>query len=159
MVCISRRLGCTLPFFPEKPGKVTSPSLPGVLKDFRDDFTVMSGLSHPEMGFAHSIFSFLTAAPIGDQGRLSQPISLDQFAASAIGGETRFPSLTLADRASACPGPERRVVPSDASRLACSRLFLERPDESAQADVCAGRASSTVALADDAAGSRGDREA
>jgi hypothetical protein len=35
-----------------------------VLKEFRDDFTVISGLSHPDIGPSHdSNQSFLTAAP------------------------------------------------------------------------------------------------
>ena len=50
-------------FFPEKPGTDYAPTpYLDVLKDFRDDFTVMSGLAHPEVNSGHdSIFSFLTA--------------------------------------------------------------------------------------------------
>src|SRR5262249_54164337 len=52
-------------FFPEKAGKdyALTPYLE-VLKDYRDDFTVISGLSHPDVGPSHdSLFSFLTSAP------------------------------------------------------------------------------------------------
>src|SRR4029078_6978823 len=39
-----------------------------VLKDFRDDFTVISGLSHPDVAPSHdSNQSFLTAAPHPEQ--------------------------------------------------------------------------------------------
>jgi len=49
MVCMNAPLGLHPPnFFPEKAGKdyALTPYLE-ILKDFRDDFTVMSGLSNP----------------------------------------------------------------------------------------------------------------
>ena len=55
MVCICTPLGLHPPFFfPEKAGKdyELSPYLE-VFKDFRDDFTVISGLSHPDVGPSH----------------------------------------------------------------------------------------------------------
>src|SRR5262245_26681097 len=65
-VFICAPLGLHAPyFFPEQPGKdyALSPYLEP-LKDLRDDFTVVSGLAHPDVGPSHdSIFSFLTAAP------------------------------------------------------------------------------------------------
>ena len=66
MVCINTPLGVHPPyFFPKTAGRdyELSPYLE-VLKDFRDDFTVISGLSHPDVGPSHdSNQSFLTAAP------------------------------------------------------------------------------------------------
>src|SRR6202011_3506912 len=80
-----------------------------------------------------SIFSFLTAAPHPElRSGFRNSISLDQFAAEHIGGETRFPSLVLS-----CEGfslswtRSGALVPSDSypSRV-FARLFLEgRPDE------------------------------
>src|SRR5205085_10424970 len=67
MVCICTPLGLHPPFFfPEKEGKgyELTPYLE-VLKDFRSDFTVVSGLAHAGMspGFAHQASaSFLTGA-------------------------------------------------------------------------------------------------
>jgi len=55
MVCINTPLGLHPAFFfPEKAGRdyTLSPYLE-VLKDFRDDFTVISGLSHPDVGPSH----------------------------------------------------------------------------------------------------------
>src|SRR5262245_31417647 len=55
MVCICTPLGLHPPcFFPEKAGKdyALSPYLK-VLEDFRDDFTVISGLWHPDVGPSH----------------------------------------------------------------------------------------------------------
>src|SRR2546430_17281522 len=66
MVCICTPLGLHAPnLFPAKAGRdyALTPYLE-VLKEFRNDFTVVSGLSHPEVGSSHdSLFSFLTAPP------------------------------------------------------------------------------------------------
>ena len=68
MVCLCTPLGLHPEnFFPEAAGKdyALSPYLE-LLKDYRDDFTVISGLSHAGMspGFAHQASaSFLTGAP------------------------------------------------------------------------------------------------
>jgi hypothetical protein len=136
MVCICMPLGLHPPFFfPDKAGKdyALTPYLE-VLKDFRDDFTVMSGLSHPEIGNSHdSIFSFLTAAPHPEfRAGFRNSISLDQFAADHIGGETRFPSLTLADEGFSLSWTRSgAIVPSDTwPSSVFARLFLEgRPEE------------------------------
>jgi hypothetical protein len=136
MVCVCTPLGLHPAFFfPEKSGKdyALTPYL-DVVKDFRDDFTVISGLSHPDVGPSHdSIYSFLTAAPHPElRAGFRNTISLDQFAAEKIGGETRFPSLVLS-----CEGfslswtRSGAIVPSDAwPSSVFARLFLEgRPEE------------------------------
>jgi hypothetical protein len=136
MVCICTPLGLHPPyFFPEKAGKdyTLSPYLE-VLKDFRDDFTVISGLAHPEVGHSHdSIYSFLTAAPHPERrAGFRNSISLDQLAAEHIGGATRFPSLTLS-----CEGfslswtRSGALVPSESwPSSVFAKLFLEgRPEE------------------------------
>src|SRR3954462_14645598 len=97
MVCINTPLGLhPANFFPAKAGRdyELSPYLDEI-KDFRDDFTVISGLTHPDVGPSHdSNFSFLTAAPHPEQrAGFKNSVSLDQFAAERIGGETRFASL------------------------------------------------------------------
>src|SRR6476619_2743113 len=66
MVCICTPLGLhPQAFFPEQAGKdyALSPYLEP-LAELRQDYTVISGLSHPDVGSSHdSLFSFLTAAP------------------------------------------------------------------------------------------------
>src|SRR5438046_1169287 len=99
MVCINTPLGLHPPFFfPEKAGRdyELSPYLE-VLQDFRDEFTVISGLSHPDVGPSHdSNQSFLTAAPHPERrAGFKNSISLDQFAAERTYGQTRFPTLAL----------------------------------------------------------------
>src|SRR5579859_4389983 len=88
MVCINTPLGLHPPFFfPQKAGKdyEATPYL-GVLKDLRNDFTVVSGLSHPDVGPSHdSNYSFLTAAPHPERrAGFRNTISMDQFAAAHL---------------------------------------------------------------------------
>src|SRR5436305_11182153 len=85
-------------FFPKDAGKgyALSPYL-RFLKDHRDDFTVMSGVSHPNVDGGHpSDIAFLTAAPHPASSPFRTSISLDQLVAERIGVRTRFPSLPLA---------------------------------------------------------------
>lgn len=99
MVCINTPLGLhPESFFPTTTGREYQPSTYlEVLKDFRDDFTVVSGLSHPDVGPSHdSSQSFLTAAPHPERrAGFKNSISLDQFAAEQTFGQTRFPTLPL----------------------------------------------------------------
>src|SRR5688500_17489829 len=90
-------------FFPKDPGRgyTLSPYLQ-LLKDHRDDFTVMSGVSHPNVDGGHpSDIAFLTAAPHPASSSFRNTISLDQLIAERIGNLTRFPSLTLGVNAGA----------------------------------------------------------
>ena len=86
------------PFFPEGTGRDYTPSpYLKLLEEHRDDFTVLSGVSHPIVDGGHpSDISFLTAAPHPASSSFRNSISLDQLVAEQIGTLTRFPSLTLA---------------------------------------------------------------
>jgi len=67
-----------------------------ILKEHRDDFTVFSGVWHPDVDGGHPADNcFLTAAPHPGSGGFRNTISLDQFAAERLGHLTRFPALTL----------------------------------------------------------------
>src|SRR5437588_1664818 len=136
MVCINTPLGLhPAAFFPEKAGKgyALSPYLE-IVKDFREDFTVISGLSHPDVGPSHdSNYSFLTGAPHPEQrAGFKNTISLDQFAADFLHGQTRFASLTLS-----CEGfglawtRSGAPVPTESwPSSVFAKLFVEgRPDE------------------------------
>jgi len=84
-------------FFPEKAGRdyTLSPYLEE-LRENREEFTVFSGVSHPDVDGGHPADNcFLTAAPHPGSGGFRNTISLDQFAAERIGHLTRLPSLTL----------------------------------------------------------------
>lgn len=136
MVCINTPLGVHPPyFFPETAGRdyELSPYLE-VLRDFRDDFTVISGLSHPDIGPSHdSNFSFLTAAPHPERrAGFKNSISLDQFAAEHLYGQTRFPTLPLSCEGSGLAWTRSGApVPTESwPSSVFAKLFLEgRPDE------------------------------
>src|SRR5713226_6270997 len=84
-------------FFPKDagPNYILSPYLE-TLKEHRNDFTVFSGVWHPDVDGGHPADNcFLTAAPHPGSGGFRNTISLDQYIAERIGHLTRFPSLTL----------------------------------------------------------------
>jgi BMFP domain-containing protein YqiC len=98
MLAICNNLGL-LPeqFFPKQAGRgyELSPYLQ-LMKQHREDFTVFSGVSHPDVDGGHPAdICFLTAAPHPGSGGFRNTISLDQYIAERIGHETRFSSLTL----------------------------------------------------------------
>lgn len=136
MVCVCTPLGLhPQAFFPEQAGKdySLSPYLEP-LADLRDDFTVISGLSHPDVGSSHdSLFSFLTAAPHPEiRAGFRNSISLDQYAADFIGDRTRFRSLSLSAEGFGLSWTRSgALVPPDLyPATVFARLFLEgRPDE------------------------------
>jgi hypothetical protein len=137
MVCLCTPLGLHPPyFFPEKAGKgyALTPYLE-VLKGLRDDFTVVSGLSHAGQspGFAHQASaSFLTGAQGAGRPGYKNSISLDQFAAEHIGGQTRFPSLALSGEGAGLSWTRTgALVPAYTSpSKVFAKLFLDgKPDE------------------------------
>jgi hypothetical protein len=136
MVCVCTPLGLHSQFlFPQATGRdyTLTPYLE-VVRELRNDLTVISGLAHPDTGPTHdSIYNFLTAAPNPERrGGFRNSISVDQFAAAHIGDQSRFPSLVLS-----CEGfslswtRSGALVPSDSwPSSVFRRLFLEgRPDE------------------------------
>ncbi|MEM7012030.1 MAG: DUF1552 domain-containing protein [Verrucomicrobiota bacterium] len=98
IVAINTNLGIlSRHFTPEQSGRdyTLTPYLE-TLADFRDDFTIISGCSHPNVTGGHSAeVSFLTAAPHPGTPSFRNSISLDQFAADHIGDKTRVSSLPL----------------------------------------------------------------
>ncbi len=98
MLLISNNLGVLpKPFFPKDAGNdyTLSPYLEE-LREFRKDFTVFSGLSHPAVAGGHSTENcFLTAAKDPTRSGFRNSISLDQFAVEQLGQQTRFPTLNL----------------------------------------------------------------
>jgi hypothetical protein len=98
MLLISNNLG-VLPwhFFPKDAGEgyQASPYLE-ILAPHRSDFTVFSGLSHPNVSGGHSTENcFLTGAKDPTGSGFRNTISLDQFAVEHLGQRTRFATLNL----------------------------------------------------------------
>ena len=133
MICICAPLGLHPDnFFPTQSGKdyALSPYL-DILKDYREEFTVISGLAHAGMGssFAHQASaSFLTGAPGAGRPGFRNTISLDQFAADHVGTQTRFPSLALSGEGSGGLSWTRTgalIAADNSPSRVFARLFLE----------------------------------
>src|SRR5262249_1377860 len=137
MICMCAPLGLHPEyFFPQKEGKdyELSPYLE-VLKGFRGDFTVVSVPSHAGQrpGFAHQASaSFLTGAQNAGRPGFKNSISVDQFAAEHIGGQTRFPSLALSGEGPGLSWTRTgALVPASTTpSKVFAKLFLDgKPDE------------------------------
>ncbi len=132
MVAICATLGMHGPhLFPEKAGFDYKPSIyMEPFQKIRNDVSVISGLSHPDVDGGHSAeFSFLTAAPHPGSPNFHNTISMDQFAADRLGAETRYASLTLNTSPGGSGGLSYTqsgvAIPGDGSpSKVFSRLFL-----------------------------------
>lgn len=139
MVLIDLGFGLHAPnLFPTKAGRDYESTLYlDVIREYREKFTIISGVSHPDVdGGHHAAKSFLTAAPKPTSASFKNTISLDQLAAEKIGLETRFATLTLSLMSGRGISYSRSGVeiPSESrpSKL-FARLFLEgKADEKAR---------------------------
>ena len=134
-------------FFPEKEGRdyALTPYLE-ILKEHRDSLTVFSGVSLPGVDGGHAAEkSFLTGAPGASRGSFKNSISLDQVMAEKVGGDTRFPSLTLmvgAEMMSCSWTRSGSMIPPQQSPLKLyQQLFVE--------DTAEGKAAATRRLQED----------
>jgi len=128
-------------FFPTGAGRdyVASPYLK-VLEAHRENFTVISGVSHPNVDGGHpSDISFLTAAPHPASSSFRNTISLDQYIAERIGSLTRFPSLTLAvngaARSLSWTGAGVAIPPEERASDVFNQLFLQGTPEQVEAQI------------------------
>lgn len=131
-------------FFPETAGRhyEATPYLKQ-LADHREHMSVFSGVSLPGVDGGHAADKcFLTGTPHPGRGGFRNGISLDQFAAEAVGDQTRFSSLTLA------VGENRTMsftrsgapIPSERSpRKLYEQLFLQGKPAEIEAKVRAIR--------------------
>jgi len=97
-VSVSLALGLHGPnLVPEDAGRNYKPSrYLKVIEDLRNDFTVVSGTSHPGVTGGHTAEGSILSACPNQRGTTSRnTISLDQLMAKNLGHETRFPSLVL----------------------------------------------------------------
>ncbi len=96
-VGISNALGFHGPnLFPKKSGRdyQTTRYLKPI-EDLRDQFTVISGTSHPGVGGGHKAEPCILSAAPYSGSNFRNTISLDQVMARELGGDTRHPSLVL----------------------------------------------------------------
>jgi hypothetical protein len=151
-------------FFPKGAGRdyELSPYLK-ILQDHRNDFTVLSGVSHPDVDGSHSSeVCFLTAAPHPGNGGFRNSISLDQHMADYIGVKTRFPSLTLgvnvgtAQRSLSWTGAGVMIPCEDSASALYRRLFLQGTQEEVERQI--GRLKLGQSIMDSVAGHAKDLE-
>jgi hypothetical protein len=130
MVAICTSLGMHTPnLYPQQTGRdyASTPYLDAI-SDFRDDFTIFSGLSHPDVDGGHSSgASFLTAAAHPGSSSFKNTISLDQFAAERLDSDTRFAYLSLSTRGDGLSWTRGGVrIPADnRASLLFAKLFLQ----------------------------------
>jgi len=132
MLAICNNLGLlSWNFFPEGAGRDYKPSLYlEPLMEFRNDFTVFSGVAHPNVDGGHPAdVAFLTAAPHPASSSFRNTISIDQFIGERIGIQTRFPSLTLSvnsrSRSLSCTGTGVAIPPEEKAADVFKQLFLQ----------------------------------
>ena len=98
------------------------------LVDLRDQFTVISGSSHPGVKGGHRAeASILTAQPMTASGGARNTISVDQLLAKYLGDATRFPSLVLSTDGSTSPSYTETgamIPPEDSPSRIFARLFV-----------------------------------
>lgn len=110
------------------------------LKELRNDFTVLSGLSHPNTtGGGHKAEAvMLTGAPFPDYSHnLKNTISIDQRFAANFRGETRYESLVLSTYygSLSCTSNGVAIPPIDRPSEVFKRLFLANTPEQAEAEL------------------------
>jgi hypothetical protein len=128
-------------FFPTGSGRdyELSPYLK-VLEPHRNDFSVFSGVSHPNVDGGHPAdVCFLTAAPHPGSSSFRNTISLDQHIAEHIGTLTRFPSLTLSvntrTRSLSWTGIGVAIPPEEKAAEVFKQLFFQGSPEQVAAQI------------------------
>lgn len=114
---------------PQGSGRDYKPSryLAGI-QDIREDFTVVSGSSHPGVTGGHTAEgSIFSACPNARGSTTRNTISLDQLMSKHLGHETRFPSLVLNTNSQTSPSYTENgtMIPAENSAMKLfTRLFV-----------------------------------
>ncbi len=129
-VGVSMSLGLHNPnLVPEGAGRDYKPSrYLKSIQDLRNDFTVVSGSSHPGVTGGHTAEGSIYSACPNARGATSRnTISLDQLMAKQLGHETRFPSLVLNTNSQTSPSYTENgsMIPAENSAMRLfTRLFV-----------------------------------
>jgi hypothetical protein len=98
------------------------------VQDLRNDFTIVSGSSHPGVTGGHTAEGSIFSACPNARGATSRnTISLDQLMAKHLGHETRFPSLVLNTNSQTSPSYTENgsMIPAENSAMKLfTRLFV-----------------------------------
>lgn len=129
-VGVSMSLGLHNPnLVPEGAGRDYKPSrYLKSIQDLRENFTVVSGSSHPGVSGGHTAEGSIFSACPNSRGATSRnTISLDQLMAKQLGHETRFPSLVLNTGSQTSPSYTENgsMIPAENSAMRLfTRLFV-----------------------------------
>ena len=138
MVLICNALGLHSPsLFPKTSGTdYVNTEYLELLQKHRRDFTLFSGLSHPDQNGKDphdTEMTFLTAAINPGLGGFKNSISVDQVAAMHLGHATRFPSITLGSNTQESQSYNNNgvMLPADyrPSRLFAKLFMAGSPEE------------------------------
>jgi len=130
-------------FFPTSAGPdyTLSPYLK-LLEEYRKDFTVFSGVWHPDVDGGHPADNcFLTAAPHPGSAGFRNTISIDQYVSERIGHLTRFPSLTLGvnvqqgQRSLSWTGSGVLIPCEEKASDVFARMFIQGTEAETQAQI------------------------
>ena len=116
--------------YPQQAGRGWAPSrYLAPLEDLRDQLTLVSGTSHPDVTGGHRAeAAVLTCNPAGASGRSRNTVSIDQHLARHLGHHTRFPSLVVSTDGSESPcyTAGGAMVPAiDSPRRLFTDLFVD----------------------------------
>lgn len=135
LVCVGNSFGMYQPaFFPKSTGEdYETPELLKPLAEYRDNFSILSGLDHGVTGGHFAVHSFLTGVLSVDAKHMPDGnISLDQRAAESIGSLTRFPTLNVGCQGGLHNGCQMswtrsgvRVPPIPGPRELFRKLFID----------------------------------
>ena len=138
-VGVSMALGLHNPnLVPEGAGRDYKPSrYLKSIQDLREDFTIVSGSSHPGVTGGHTAEgSIFSACPNARGATTRNTISLDQLMARHLGHETRFPSLVLNTNSQTSPSYTENgsMIPAENNAMRLfTRLFVnDTPAEQAR---------------------------
>jgi hypothetical protein len=138
-VGVSMALGLHNPnLVPEGSGRDYRPSrYLKSIQDLREDFTVVSGSSHPGVTGGHTAEgSIFSACPNARGATTRNTISLDQLMTKQLGHETRFPSLVLNTGSQTSPSYTENgsMIPAENNAMRLfTRLFVnDTPAEQAR---------------------------
>ena len=145
MVCIGNMLGFyPEAFWPKESGKgYQLPTTLQPLEKHRAEMTVISGLDHGVKGGHFGIHAYLSGVRSIDAKSMPDGnITVDQRAAETVGGQTRFPSLTIGSETGIHGGCQMswtrsgtRVPPITGPQELFRKLFIgESAQERRQAD-------------------------
>jgi hypothetical protein len=131
MLLIGRPLGLHTPYlFPQQTGLNYEPTrYLKLLADYRQKFTVISGMSHLGYPGSHGTTEmtlFTGVAPESVRGaEIHNTISLDQEVASRVGHETRFPALVLGSGKQSWNRRGLQVPAENSRKQVFKKLFID----------------------------------